>query len=76
MPDLSDLVPLHLGQVRNLFLLVLGQVQRKLIQFYNILLIITNLHVVCSVLYPLLVKLTCRSENSVDPDQLTSKEAS
>ena len=35
MPDLSNLVPLHLGQVRNLFLLVLGQVHRKLIQFYN-----------------------------------------
>ena len=71
---MSDLVPLHLGQVRNLFLLVLGQVQRKLIQFYNIffLLMITNLRVVCSVLYPLLVKLTCRSENSVDPDQLAS----
>ena len=33
---------------------------------------ITNLRVVCSVLYPLLMKLTCRSENSVDPDQLAS----
>ena len=26
MPDLSDLVPFHSGQVENLFLLVLGQV--------------------------------------------------
>ena len=27
MPDLSDLVPFHSGQVENFFLLVLGQVQ-------------------------------------------------
>ena len=27
MPDLSDLVPFHSGQVRILYLLVLGQVQ-------------------------------------------------
>ena len=27
MPDLSDLVPIHLGQVENLGLLVLGLVQ-------------------------------------------------
>ena len=27
MPDLSDLVPFHLGQVENFNLLVLGQVQ-------------------------------------------------
>ena len=27
MPDLSDLGPFHLGQVENLYLLVLGQVQ-------------------------------------------------
>ena len=27
MPDLSDLVPFHSGQVENLNLLVLGQVQ-------------------------------------------------
>ena len=27
MPDLSDLVPFHLGQIRNFYLLVLGQVQ-------------------------------------------------
>ena len=27
MPDLSDLVPFHSGQVRNFYLLVLGQVQ-------------------------------------------------
>ena len=27
MPDLSDLVPFHLGQVENFYLLVLGQVQ-------------------------------------------------
>ena len=38
MPDMSDLVPFHSGQVKNFYLLVLGQVQmysvyRKLIQF-------------------------------------------
>ena len=27
MPDLSDMVPFHQGQVENFFLLVLGQVQ-------------------------------------------------
>ena len=27
MPDLSDLVPFHSGQVENFYLLVLGQVQ-------------------------------------------------
>ena len=27
MPDLSDLVPIHSGQVENFYLLVLGQVQ-------------------------------------------------
>ena len=27
MPDLSNLVPLHSGQVENFYLLVLGQVQ-------------------------------------------------
>ena len=35
---------------------------------------ITNLRVVCSVLYCLLVKLTCKNENSVDPDQLASSD--
>ena len=34
MPDLSDLVPFHSGQVENFYLLVLGQIQMyKLIQF-------------------------------------------
>ena len=35
MPDLSesDLVPFHSRQVRKLYLLVPGQVKRKLIQF-------------------------------------------
>ena len=36
MPDLSDLVPFHSGQVENFNLLVLGQVQNlllKLIKF-------------------------------------------
>ena len=34
MPDLSDQVPFHSGQVENFYLLVLGQVQCiKLIQF-------------------------------------------
>ena len=30
MPDLSDLVPFHSGQVRNFYLLVLGQVKINL----------------------------------------------
>ena len=30
MPDLSDLVPFHSGQVENFHLLVLGQVQNLL----------------------------------------------
>ena len=29
MPDLSDLVPFYSGQVRNNYLLVLGQVQKS-----------------------------------------------
>ena len=29
MPDLSDLVPFHSGQVENFYSLVLGQVQNK-----------------------------------------------
>ena len=56
MPDLSNLVPFHSGQVENFYLLVLGQVQ---------------MYIVNKVLY-----ITCCIENSMDPDQLASSEAS
>ena len=66
MPDLSDLVPFHSGQVENYNLLVLGQVQNlykvnKLLFFH----ILINYY-----------EFTCCIENSVDPDQLASSEAS
>ena len=60
MPDLSDLVPFHSGQVENFNLLVLGQVQ--------------NLYKVAKILYfvfHILInyyELTCCIENSVYPD--------
>ena len=60
MPDLSDQVPFHSGQVENFYLLVLGQVQCiKLIQFL--------------ISY---YELTSCIENNVDPDQLASSETS
>ena len=63
MPDLSDQVPFHSGQVKNFYLLVLGQVQCiKLIQF--------------CISYFNYNELTYCIENSVDPDQLASSEAS
>ena len=66
MPDLSDLVPFHSGQVENFNLLVLGQVQNlykvnKIFVFH----ILINYY-----------EFTCFIENSVDPDQLASSEAS
>ena len=63
MPDLSDMVPFHSGQVENFFLLVLGQVQMYLANtmlYFIFWLIITSSHL----------------ENSVDPDQLVSSKAS
>ena len=66
MPDLSDLVPFHSGQVKNFNLLVLGQVQ--------------NLYKVIKLLYFMILinyfKFTCCIENNVDPDELASSEAS
>ena len=64
MPDLSDLVPFHPGQVGNFNLLVIGQVQ--------------NLYKVNFVFHILInhYEFTCCIENSVDPDQLASAEAS
>ena len=63
MPHLSDLVPFHSVQVENFYLLVLGQVQCiKLIQIY--------------ISYFDYYELTSCIENSVDPDQLASSEAS
>ena len=66
MPDLSDLVQFYSGQVKNFNLLVLGQVQNlykvnKIFVFY----ILINYY-----------EITCCIENSVDPDQLASSEAS
>ena len=66
MPDLSDLVPFHSGQVEKFNLLVLGQVQilykvNKIFVFH----ILVNYY-----------EFTCCIENSVDPDQLASSEAS
>ena len=49
MPDLSDLVPFHSGQVENFNLLVLGQVQNlykvNKILYFIFLLIIMSSHV-------------------------------
>ena len=66
MPDLSDLVPFHSGQVENFILIVLGQVQNlykvnKKFAFH----IFINYY-----------DFTCCIENSMDPDQLASLEAS
>ena len=66
MPDLSDLVPFHSGQVENFNLLVLGQVQN----LYKV-----NKNFVFHIFINF-YKFTCCIENSVDPDQLASLEAS
>ena len=66
MPDLSDLVSFHSGQVENFNLLVLGQVQNIykvnkffvfhiFINYYEFTFCIEN-------------SVTCCIENSVDPD--------
>ena len=60
MPDLSDQVPFHSGQVRNFYLLVLGQVK---INIFCILYLINYF------------ELAHCLENSVDPDPLASAEA-
>ena len=66
MPDLSDLVPFHSGQVENFSLLVLGQVQNLCKGNKNFVFhIFINYY-----------QFTCYIENSVDPDQLASLEAS
>ena len=66
MPDLSDLVPFHSGQVENFNYLVLGQVQ--------------NLHKGNKILYFIYLinyyEFTCCIVNSVNTDQLASSEAS
>ena len=62
MPDLSDLVPFHSGQVENFNILVLGQVQNLSIFVFHILI---NCY-----------EFTCCIENSVNPDQLAFSEAS
>ena len=67
MPDLSNVVPFHSGQVRNFYKLVLGQVQ------------IFKESLIAKFCISYLMKyyeLTCCIENSVDPDQLPSSEAS
>ena len=65
MPDLSDLVPFHSGQVENFNLLVMDKCKIciKLINFVFHILI--NFY-----------EFTCCIENSVYPDQLASLEAS
>ena len=60
MPDLSDLVQFHSGQVENFYLLVLGQVQ-----IYKVNKILINHY-----------EFTCCIENIVYSDQLASLEAS
>ena len=62
MPNLSDLVPFHSGQVENFNLLVLGQVQNLYSCIFHILI---NYY-----------EFPCCIENGVDPDQLASEEAS
>ena len=65
MPDLSDLVPFHSGQAEIFNLLVLGQVQ-NFIKLINLVFhILINYY-----------EFTYCIENSVDPDQLASSEAS
>ena len=67
MPDLSNLVPNHSGQVTDFNVFVLGQVYKE--SYYNV-----------SIYYFIILiyynKLACCIENSVDPDQLASLEAS
>ena len=66
MPDLSDLVPFHSGQVENFNLLVLGQVQNLYkVNIFFVFHIFVNYYELSSCI-----------ENSVDPDQLASLEAS
>ena len=61
MPDLSNQVPFHSGQVRNFYLLVLGQVK---------------INIFCILYLIIYFELAHCLENSVDPDQLASAEAS
>ena len=63
MPDLSDLVQFHSGQVKIFYLIVLGQVLTKLMQFCISFLIDY---------YDL--TMPCYMENSVDPDQLAFRK--
>ena len=64
MPNLSDLVPFHSGQVINFYLLVLTSTN-VLSEYNSVFHILINYY-----------KLTSGIENSVDPDQLASEEAS
>ena len=66
MPNLSYLVPFHSGQAENFNLLVLGQVQ-------NCIKLIKILYFIFFINY---YEFTCCIDNSVDPDQLASLEAS
>ena len=61
MPDLSDLVLFHSGQVEIFHLLVLGQVQMCKSKYHSAQLILMNYH-----------EFTCCIENIVDPDQPAS----
>ena len=74
MPDLSDLVPFHSGQVENFNLLVLGQVQNlyKVGKMFVFHIFINYYEFTCCIEN----SVTCCIENSVDPDQLASLEAS
>ena len=81
MPDLSDLVLFHSGQVDNFNLLVLGQVQNlykvnNVLYYFHIL--INYYEFTCCISYHIsymiLYDITCCIENSVDPDQLDSKK--
>ena len=63
MPDLSDLVPFHSGQVENFYLLVLGQVQKykvnKILYFIFWLIIMSSyvaLKTMCILISWLLLK--------------------
>ena len=67
MPDLSDLVPFHSGQVENVYLLVFGQVQMYIVLSLNN----SAFHILINH-----YELSSCIENSVDPDQLASSEAS
>ena len=69
IPHLSDQIPFQSGQVRNLYLLVLGQVKRNLIHYLSLLNIMNSHNERKHLLSHLNLNISL-NENSVTPDQL------